>query len=181
MEYDAIIAKLLTFINADTPENDVFNSLALIIFAYQFEHNQPFAKFVRARGKTPRTVKLWTDIPAVPINAFKTLDLSCCPINDANAVFMTSGTSLGGRRGKNYHRTLSIYDASMRHNFAERFMVGLTRVDMGILFPTAEMMPNSSLAHYLNLAVQECGTPESSYLVGEDGIDFDGVVRRKLN
>jgi hypothetical protein len=181
MEYDAIIAKLLAFIAADTSDNDVFNSLALTIFAYQFEHNQPFAKFVKARGKTPRTVKLWTDIPAVPINAFKTLDLSCCPINDANAVFMTSGTSLGGRRGKNYHRTLSIYDASMRHNFAERFMVGLTRVDMGILFPTAEMMPNSSLAHYLNLAVQECGTPESSYLIGEDGIDFDRLISELTN
>ena len=37
-------------------------------------------------------------------------------------------------------------------------------------------MPNSSLAHYLNLAVQEFGTPGSTHLIGEAGIDFDRLT-----
>jgi hypothetical protein len=182
MEYDAIVADLLTFIAADAPGaadafgDDAFEQMALQLFAYQFAHNQPFAKFARARGKTPRTVKTWADIPAVPINAFKTLDLTCCPPAEAAAVFMTSGTTLGGVRGKSYHPTLSVYDASMRRNFGERFMGGLERMDMGILFPTTAMMPNSSLAHYLNLAVQDFGTPGSTHLIGEAGIDFDRLT-----
>ena len=176
MEYDAIVADLLDFIAADAPGVAAFNRMALQLFAYQFENNKPFAKFARARGKTPRTVQSWMDIPAVPINAFKTLDLTCCPPADAAAVFMTSGTTLGGLRGKSYHPTLSVYDASMRRNFAKRFMGGREKMDMGILFPTTAMMPNSSLAHYLNLAVQTFGTPGSGHLIDEDGIDFERLT-----
>ena len=172
MAHDQLVHDLLDFIAADQPNDDAFNAMALALFAHQFEHNQPFAKFARARGKTPRSVKHWTDIPAVPINAFKTLDLTCCPPGEAAAVFMTSGTTQGGLRGKSYHPTLAVYDASMRRNFAERFMRGADHMAMGILFPTAEMMPNSSLAHYLNLAVQTFGTPGSGHLIGPDGIDF---------
>lgn len=176
MECDAIIDVLLTFITADAPDDDAFDTLAQKVFAYQFAHNQPFAKFMRARGKTPRTVKFWADIPAVPINAFKTLDLTCCLPSDAAAVFMTSGTTLGGLRGKNYHPNLRVYDASMRQNFAERVMGGQAQMDMGILFPSAAMLPNSSLAHYLNLAVQEFATPGSGHLIGEDAINFDRLI-----
>lgn len=172
MVYDRIVADLLDFIAADQPGEDAFNALALKLFAYQFEHNQPFAKFARARGKTPRTVKHWADIPAVPINAFKTLDLTCCPPEQAAAVFMTSGTTQGGLRGKSHHATLDVWNASMRRNFAERFMRGRERMAMGILFPDEAMLPNSSLAHYLSLAVRDFGAPASGHLIGPDGIDL---------
>ena len=176
MECDLIITDLLNFIAADEPGDAAFDTLAQNVFAYQFEHNQPFAKFAKTRGKTPRTVKTWVDIPAVPINAFKTLDLTCCLASDAAAVFMTSGTTGHGLRGKNYHSTLRVYDASMRRNFAERVMLEQEQMDMGILFPTTKMMPNSSLAHYLNLAVQEFGTPGSGHLIGEGSINFERLI-----
>jgi hypothetical protein len=176
MERDLIITDLLNFIAADEPGDAAFDTLAQKVFAYQFAHNLPFAKFAKTRGKTPRTVKTWVDIPAVPINAFKTLDLTCCPPSEATAVFMTSGTTVSGLRGKNYHQTLCVYDASMRRNFAQRVMLEKEKIDMGILFPTTKMMPNSSLAHYLNLAVQEFGTPESGHLIGDDAINFERLI-----
>ena len=176
MECDPLIDNLLNFIAADEPSDADFDTLAHKVFAYQFAHNKPYAKFAKARGKTPRTVKTWVDIPAVPINAFKTLDLTCCLPSDSSAVFMTSGTTLGGLRGKNYHSTLRVYDASMRRNFAERVMLGQAKIDMGILFLTPQMMPNSSLAHYLNLAVQNFATAESGHLIGEESINFDRLI-----
>jgi hypothetical protein len=178
MERDLIITDLLNFIAADEPGDAAFDTLAQKVFAYQFAHNLPFAKFAKTRGKTPRTVKTWVDIPAVPINAFKTLDLTCCPPSEATAVFMTSGTTVSGLRGKNYHQTLCVYDASMRRNFAQRVMLEKEKIDMGILFPTTKMMPNSSLAHYLNLAVQEFGTPESGHLIGDDAINFERLIAK---
>ncbi len=176
MVQDPIVTELLDFIAADESGDDAFNALALTLFAYQFQHNRPFAKFARARGKTPRTVKHWADIPAVPINAFKTLDLTCCPPEDAAAVFMTSGTTQGGLRGKSYHASLDVYDASMRRNFAGRFMRGADQMALGILFPTVETMPNSSLAHYLDLAVRTFGQPRSGHLIGPDGIDMPRLI-----
>lgn len=172
MSQDAIVAALLDFIAAEGADDAQFNAMALELFAYQFENNAPFQKFARSRGKTPRMVKSWVDIPAVPINAFKTMDLTCTPITDAAAIFMTSGTTLGGVRGKSYHPVLDVYDASMRRNFRDRFMGGRERMHMGILFPSPAMMPNSSLAHYLNLAVQDFGANGSGHLVYERGIEF---------
>ena len=176
MGQETIVAELLDFIAAHRPGDDAFDALALKLFAYQFQHNRPFAKFARARGKTPRNVNHWVDIPAVPINAFKALDLTCTPPADAAAVFMTSGTTQGGLRGKSYHATLDVYDASMTRNFAERFMRGNERMAMGILFATAEVMPNSSLAHYLDLAVRHFGAPGSDHLIGPDGIDLQRLI-----
>ena len=181
MTQDQIIEMLLAFIAADDDQpdtkarasEDAFNEVALQLFAYQFENNKPFRQFSVQRGRTPRTARSWRDIPAVPINAFKELTLSCCPPEDAARVFMTSGTTLGGVRGKSYHPTLSVYDASMTRGFKQYFMPDRDRIDMGILFPTETIMPNSSLAHYLALALAHFGTSDSGYMMQDDGIAYD--------
>jgi hypothetical protein len=175
---DEIIRKLLDFIAADDATETAFDRLALEIFAYQFEHNAPFRKFCMQRRRTPRTARSWRDIPAVPINAFKELTLSCCPPSDAERVFMTSGTTKGGVRGKSYHPTLAVYDASMTTHFKQRFMPDRDRIDMGILFPDEDTMPNSSLAHYLALALEHFGTDDSRNEMGDAGIDFEVLFAR---
>ncbi|MHA1108336.1 MAG: LuxE/PaaK family acyltransferase [Alphaproteobacteria bacterium] len=166
-----IIEELLGFIAAsDAPEAE-FNRLALELFAYQFEHNEPYRRFAAQRAKTIRTVRDWRDIPAVPISAFKDLTLSCRPPEESARVFMTSGTTKADIRGKSHHTTLEVYDASMIRNFGHRIMQGRDRIRMGILFPTEQTMPNSSLAHYLALAVENFGAADSHYLLTESGLD----------
>lgn len=176
MTHDAIVRRLLAFIDRGDATDDAFNEMALLLFDLQFQHNEPFSKFARTRGKTPRTVKHWSEVPAVPINAFKVLDLTCCAPEDAAAVFMTSGTTRKDQRGKSHHASLEVYDASMRRNFATRVMRGDETVSMGLLFPTPEMMPNSSLAHYLDLAMRTFGSAESENFMGRDGIDMPRLV-----
>jgi hypothetical protein len=172
----ALITDLLAFMQAQTPSDDAFNQLALRLFEYQYRLNLPFQRFCQQRGKTVRSVKTWCDIPAVPINGFKELTLSCVAPTDAERVFMTSGTTQGDVKGRHYHPTLAVYDESMRLNFAQRFMADRQKIRMGILFPTEVLLKNSSLAHYLALAAQEFGTPESHYLLTQAGLDFDRLV-----
>lgn len=167
-----IVEKLLGFIAADGATEADFNRLALELFAWQFERDRPFRRFAQQRAKTPRTVRDWRDIPAVPISAFKELTLSCRPAEESVRTFMTSGTTQSGLRGKSHHTTLAVYDASMIRNFAHRVMQGRERIRMGILFPTEQAMPNSSLAHYLALAVRNFGTPDSRFLMDESGLDM---------
>ena len=171
-----IIDHLLAFIAADGASDDDFNTMALALFAYQFENNQPYRRFCQQRERTVRTIKSWRDIPSVPISAFKDITLSCCAPGEAERVFMTSGTTKDGMRGKSHHPTLTIYDASMIKNFGQRVMQDQDKVRMGILFPTEEAMPNSSLAHYLALAVREFGTEDSHYLVDDGGLNTMRVV-----
>ena len=168
-----IIETLLDFIAADGTTDDEFSPLALEIFAYQFENNIPYQRFCRQREKTPRTMQSWRNIPAVPINGYKDLTLSCCDPEAAERIFMTSGTTKDGVRGKCHHPTLSVYDTSMITAFRQRFMQEHTKLRMGILFPTEQTMPNSSLAHYLALALNEFGSDGSRYLFNDDGLDHE--------
>jgi hypothetical protein len=167
----AIVQGLLAFMAQGGASDEAFNQQALALFAHQFQHNPAFQRFCRQKGQTPRSVNRWQDIPAVPISAFKALTLSCQPLADTDRVFMTSGTTQGDVKGKHHHPTLAVYDASMRANFSQRFMRGTDRIAMGILFPTEKVLPNSSLAHYLALAVQAFGTADSQYFLTPQGLD----------
>ena len=171
MAPSTLIADLQAFLAAEHPSDDAFDQQALALFAYQYQHNLPFQRFCQQRGKTVRTVKSWRDIPAVPISAFKALSLSCIPEDQVERTFMTSGTTQGDVKGRHHHPTLSVYDASMIRNFRQRFMQGSERIRMGILFPTQTLLPHSSLAHYLALAVSAFGTKDSHYLLTEAGLD----------
>jgi hypothetical protein len=170
-----IVDTLLSFLAQDGCSDAEFDALALRLFAQQHANNAAYRRFCQLRGATPRTVKGWRDIPAVPISAFKEVTLSCAPADSAERVFMTSGTTRGDVKGRHYHPTLAVYDASMTRNFARRFMQGAERLRMGILFPTEQEMPNSSLAHYLALAVRHFGSADSRYFVGLQGMDTAGL------
>ena len=172
----ALVDTLLAFIAQDGCTDAEFDALALRLFAEQHAGNAAYRRFCQLRGATPRTVKGWRDIPAAPISAFKEVTLSCAPADSAERVFMTSGTTRGDVKGRHYHPTLAVWDASWRGNFARRFMQGTPRLRMAILFPSEREMPNSSLAHYLAMAVKEFGTAGSGYYVGQDGMDTEGLL-----
>ncbi|MEK9952150.1 MAG: long-chain fatty acid--CoA ligase [Curvibacter sp.] len=170
-----LVPELLAFIARDDTTEAEFNALALRLFAHQFQHNPAFQKFCQQRGRTPRTVKSWRDIPAVPINGFKDLTLSCVPTEQCARVFQTSGTTRGDVKGRHWHPDLAVYDLSMTRNFRARFMAGRENMRMGILFPDEQLMPNSSLAHYLALALHQFGTPDSRYYLDSTGLQLDAL------
>jgi hypothetical protein len=176
----ALVETLQAFLAQDGCTDAEFDRLALHLFAEQHAGNAAFRRFCQLRGVTPRRVKSWRDIPAVPITAFKEVTLSCAPADAAERVFMTSGTTRGDVKGRHYHPTIDVWDASMARTFAARFMQGTPRLRMGILFPSEQEMPNSSLAHYLALAVEKFGTADSLYAVGLQGMDVEplrGMLR----
>ena len=172
----ALVELLLAFIAQDGCSDDAFDAMALRLFAHQHACNEPFRRFCQGRGAAPRQVRSWRDIPAVPINGFKDLTLSCVPPARCQRVFMTSGTTRGDVKGRNWHPDLAVWNASFRGNFARRFMRGAPRIRMGILFPDEAAMPNSSLAHYLQYALQEFGAAGSAHYVGASGLDVAGVT-----
>jgi hypothetical protein len=174
--HDDLVQALRAFIAQDGCSDAEFDAMALRLFAHQHANNAAYRRFCQLRGATPRTVKGWRDVPAVPISAFKEVTLSCTPAEGAERVFMTSGTTRGDVKGRHYHPTIAVWDASFDGNFARRFMPGAPRLPMAILFPHEREMFNSSLAHYLTRAVQQFGTDASAWFVGLQGMDVDGLV-----
>ncbi len=171
-----IIDETLAFIAKEGSSDDEFNRQALRLYAHQYQWNLPFQRFCRQRGKTLRNVRNWREIPAVPINAFKELTLACQPPSADERVFMTSGTTRGHLKGRHHHPSLAVYDLSMERNFAQRVLRLPGRIRMGILFPTEVLLPNSSLAHYLALALRAFGSADSDYFLGPDGLDAARLV-----
>ncbi|WP_017727918.1 LuxE/PaaK family acyltransferase [Halalkalibacterium ligniniphilum] len=174
--YQKLKLELLDFMNQPSSTDEAFNEMALKVFTFQYEHNQAFRKFCRKRRVSPRTIKHYSEIPPVPIDAFKLTTLSCHPIEETEAVFMTSGTTNADRRGKNYHRDLEIYDRSMKTHFKPYIMPDVEKLKMYVLFPTQEEMPNSSLAHYLHIAKETFGTKDSQYAFSSEGFKLDELI-----
>lgn len=174
-QHTGIVDAVLAFVAQDECTDEEFDRLALRLFAWQHGNNEAYRRFCQRRGATPRNVRSWRDIPAAPIDAFKELSLRCQPPAASDRVFMTSGTTRSEVKGRHHHPTLAVYDSSMTRNFARRFMRGRDRLRMGILFPTETVLPNSSLAHYLALAVREFGTADSRYFVSPQGLDSVGL------
>ena len=174
--HDDLVQALLAFIAQDGCTDAEFDAMALRLFAHQHANNAAYRRFCQLRGATPRTVKGWRDVPAVPISAFKEATLSCVPAETAERVFMTSGTTRGDVKGRHHHPTIAVWDASFLGNFARRFMQGAPRLPMAILFPHERELPNSSLAHYLAMAVKHFGTDASQWFVTTQGMDVDGLV-----
>lgn len=170
-----LVQDLLDFISLPDADDAAFHAMAMRLFAHQVRHNPAYARFCQSRGRTPATVRRWQDIPAVPVNGFKQLTLSCTPVEACERVFMTSGTTGGDEhKGRHYHPDLRVYDASMRRHFAD--CAGPLPIRMAILFPDEAALPNSSLAHYLELGRQDFGRTGSRHYWNLEGMDLAGLL-----
>ena len=158
-----------------------FDSLALELFALQFQNNFAYQKICEARGRTPKVVEHWTQIPAVPTAAFKELELTCLAQNERTAVFYSSGTT-EQKPSRHFHNaeSMAVYEAALWTWF--HFHFG-TDGQLVFLTPNQNAAPRSSLVHMFETVRKEFGLPESAFVgqVADDGMwtaDFAVTVQK---
>ena len=160
--------------------DDRFDALARGLFAYQYANNQPYQQFCDRIRKIPDSVHHWSDIPAVPIGAFKVTDLVCEPIGAQTTRFMSSGTTKPEKRSRHYHPDLGVYDASTTTNFAAHFIPEQVLDEPWLPFlvinPVPSALPDSSLAYYLGLMLDRYGAAGSGYFVDANGLAGDRLL-----
>ncbi len=159
-----------------TSEGD-FDALAMELFAYQFEKNAPYQAFCQAIEKTPQTVGRWQDIPAVPIRAFKSVNLTTFPTGRAAAVFHSSATTLG-ISSRHFLRTLTYYEMAVQWGFGRWMASQEEKVPMLILAPPPGEAPHSSLTWMFDTVKRRWGTPESGYYVQRGRLDEPRLIRQ---
>jgi len=146
-----ILALISRGVTRPTSDNE-FNELACAIFSFQFKANTVYRAYCLQQKRTPETVRHWMEIPAVPTSAFKEFSIACFPVEEAVAVFHTSGTTRE-KAGKHYFKTLELYNAAIRPNFEAHLQPGnLTAMS---LIPPDE---NSSLAHMIDVVAPHAQT-----------------------
>ena len=92
-----------------------FDGVAAAVLSYQAVHNPPLRNFYRSRGLDPDHLPTWSDVPPVPVSAFRHATLVCGPVT---RTFRTSGTS-GRARGEHHLCDVSVYAASWREPCSE--------------------------------------------------------------
>ncbi len=169
-----IVNDLLQFIKKN--DGSAFNEMALKLFRFQFQYNLAYKKLCQTKRKTPLTVKNWPQIPPIPIQGFKAVTLVCEPPEEAEAVFTTSGTTNPNAKGKNYHPTLSVWDASMKHPFKKYVLPDVEKMTIFVISPAADLNQNSSLSRYLSNAIAFFGAENSRIFFTEKGLDMKAVA-----
>lgn len=158
-------------------DDEAFDALALRVFRHQAGANPVYGRYARARGVSPDDAARWSDVPPVPTRAFKRLALACGDPDDADAVFVTSGTTGGeGRRGRHHVLDLDLYHASLLPNLEAHLLPDGLRPPIFALLPPPAEAPASSLVHMVDVAMERFGASGSGYFVeaGGDGGDDAG-------
>ena len=157
-------------------DEERFESLALALFAFQFEHCAPYRRYCEGRGATPASVERWHDIPAVPTGAFKELALRSFPEERTECVFRTSGTA-ARKRGELHLDTLAVYEAALLPPFCRFLLPDLTahhaEATLFVLAPSPGEARDSSLSHMFGVAIREIGSEDSRFFVEGGELEFD--------
>src|SRR5271155_5676725 len=139
----------------DRPEPGRLDQLALAVFAYQFEHIEPYRRFCLDRGVSKDGVRSLADIPPVSTAAFKYVALcSTTP----ERIFLTSGTTQGrDQRGRHFMANLKHYRASAISHLGRMLFPDRRHLWMLALHPTADRMPESSLSQMISWCIESFG------------------------
>jgi hypothetical protein len=134
--------------NAPAGSASTFDSLALLLFRFQYHANAPYRAFCDARGRNPATVASFRDIPAIVSTAFKDFELTVLPPEERTVTFHSSGTTQH-RHARHFHsaETLKVYEASLLRWFKPFVLPDLEKARFIILTPEPSQAPHSSLVH----------------------------------
>lgn len=158
---------------ADAWSDDEFDSMALEAFRLQFESIDAFRGFCEVRGSSPRSVSSWQEVPAVPVTAFKHLDLS---VSEPELVFRTSGTTRGDRlRGRHLVPDSSLYRASLLPPFEAHVLAGAEPMPVLSLIPPPSAIPDSSLSYMVGAAADALATRTFWLVDGRGRLDEDAM------
>ena len=173
----AIIAVMRAAATAPLPDSE-FDALAVRAFRYQCAHNPPYARFATARGARDDTVSSWRDVPPVPTMAFKEMPLISSGSGAVEAVFRTSGTTMGSvKRGEHHIPDLSLYHESLVNSFRANLLPDGAELDLLSLIPSPEGAPDSSLSHMIGV-VSNSLVGQAHYFVSAEGdLDEAGLLQ----
>lgn len=150
--------------------NDEFNTVALDVFNYQYQNNILYKQYVDLLGFNPTELNLYSKIPFLPIEFFKTHTVTAQPSVEPAIVFSSSGTT-GQSTSKHSVVDLNIYENSFIKGF-EHFYGAVTDYCVLALLPSYLEREGSSLIYMVNNLMELSQNPDSGYYL----YDYDRLI-----
>jgi phenylacetate-coenzyme A ligase PaaK-like adenylate-forming protein len=157
---------------------DKFDTLALLIFEFQYNHNQTYKRFCDLTNRKPGMVSKVGDIPFLPIQFFKTHVIKTGEWTE-ESVFSSSGTT-GQIRSKHFIHDLSHYLENCVKGFLEFFDNPKDICFLAIL-PGYADRPDSSLIYMVNEFINISKYENSGFYLGKDAKMLDVLANNKAN
>ncbi len=171
--------KIIAFIRKglDHRDAEAFNELALQVFDLQFKSIPVYRRYCEKRGVTPEKISSWDQIPPLPTDVFKVMEISMLPSHTIR-IFMTSGTARPEEKGKvGYDEGgLRLMDATIREAASTFLFPDKVKTTLLIIAPPPEMVPQMIMAYGMNRLREYFGLPESRFLVGKEGFEVKVLI-----
>ena len=156
-----------------------FERFARRLFEFQFTHGDSYRRYCIARGTDPGSIDDWRQIPPVPAEAFRHVDLASLR-TDAEVTFRTSGTSRGTElRGTHPVPDPDLYRASLRPAFCRLALSIDGEPDAPwiiSLVPPFDPATASSLAWMIDDLIRAYGRAGSRSIASARGIDWKSLA-----
>lgn len=153
-----------------------FERLALDVFAYQYERNEPYRRYSDRLGRPPQAVRHWRDIPAIPTSAFGAARLACFPKSRTVLIFVSSGTTSAGAHPSIHElESGALYDTSLLAHFHARVAPDHAPLRLVALAPSIEEAPASSLSYMLSKIADDLNRGPAFFIRG-GALDFDAAA-----
>jgi len=157
-------------------DQGIFDRHARALFAYQIEHNEPYAKFAALHGfNRARLPASWSEIPAVPAAAFKDATLATFDVREAELEFHTSGTT-AAQSGKHYIERAALYDAALLAGFDRFMLADRMKLRFLNLVPNPRFKPHSSLGYMMGHVSVLRGDGKAAWFLHDERLDVDGFL-----
>ncbi len=180
VKQEALDRGILAFIEKgiDHTDDAGFNELALQQFAFQYCENEVYHSLCQVRGVSPDGVSHWSEIPAIPTQAFKENIIASFPLEETELALLTSGTTNPDARGKIYRdkNSLEIIKKCNYMLTKEFIFPDVARMRMLLLVPSPKVAPGMPMAYGLEQAKNEFGTDKSAYFISPRGLALDELI-----
>lgn len=168
--------KILEIINKESIDDKEFNEFAIEIFEYEYKKNEFYRIFCDKKGKNPKNVKNFYEIPPCPQRAFKYYPLYTENIKP-RYIFFSSGTT-EGIKSKRYIFYPEIYNEVIYKNFKKFLLPDLEKIKIFVFFPDFEELKNSSLSYMFKKIFEKFGKKGSEYFYKNGKYLFDEFLKK---
>ena len=172
-----VFEQVLSYI--DSPEPTRFDSIALTVFRYQAAHVPVYRAYLASLHIDPLTVGSLEGIPHISTLAYKyaRIENALHPKSSTSRVFLTSGTTIGrADRGRHLVPDPEIYRVSASRHLRQMMFPDGARLTMLALHPTADLMPESSLAQMISWCIDEFGDGDAFCAATPQSVDTSGAI-----
>ena len=137
-----------------------FDRICLEVYKFQYQHNEVYQQFSNLLGKSPDNVKDIQDIPFLPIEFFKSKNISSTK-KEPQRIFTSSGTT-GSKTSKHFVPNIAVYEKSFNLAFKE-FYGDPGDYTILALLPSYLEREGSSLIYMVDSLIQQSNNTESGF------------------